>query len=191
MTLDLGAERNGSDSGAGRTMPRTSDRSDKAQQTLKDEISSVQLQLEDMSQRHARLKRELNDRFCPILQLPPDISTEIFSERHPEGIWENIWYSPFTLGQVCGNWRTIAKSSPEIWCTISFEIKTTKLELCQEWLVRSGNHPLAIRLIVHPGGFPYDPATIQIMETLTRTSERWRKIGFILPHHNLGLLSPI
>jgi hypothetical protein len=169
---------------------------DKPQNALEQEIFEVQVQLDRLSRKQTQLKRELNERFCPVLQLPPEITTEIFNECYPSGVWiesnNSDFSTPFILGQVCGIWRTLAKSTSSIWCTISFDVVTTKVEFCQEWLARSRDSPLYVRLTHSPSSIAQPGiVTQQFLRCLVQSSERWRKIDFNLPESFFPHFSPV
>ncbi|KAJ7249720.1 hypothetical protein B0H12DRAFT_1019546, partial [Mycena haematopus] len=61
---------------------------------------------------------QLDSVVYPVLTLPPEITSEIFchclpTERQSDIV--NPKEAPLVLTQVCGLWRNIAISTPELW----------------------------------------------------------------------------
>jgi F-box-like len=114
------------------------------------EISRVQVLLDELMQKRSFLKQEINDRFCPALQLPPEISTEIFSHCLPSiesysPSEENM--TPFLLGQICRTWRHFTWSTPRLWSTMCLDLSfQTNISLIKQWLAYSSQQPLSIRI---------------------------------------------
>nr|GAT59152.1 predicted protein [Mycena chlorophos] len=87
--------------------------------------------------------------FSPILNLPPEIVTEIFiSYLPPYPDRPRLLYfdeSPLALTGICGRWRHIALSSPALWRAVKLVPYANKLEenqlvqLIKTFLDRSGS----------------------------------------------------
>ncbi|CAA7266265.1 unnamed protein product [Cyclocybe aegerita] len=58
--------------------------------------------------------------------------------------------TPFLLAQVCTAWRKLVQSTPRLWSTISISFSTELQEgqrrMLKEWLTRSANYPLDVRI---------------------------------------------
>jgi hypothetical protein len=71
----------------------------------------------------------------PILTLPSEITTEIFTHCVPDA-WDsigrpNVNAAPLLLGRICSSWRSIAAGSPELWKVLkidSSDIPVTLIE---------------------------------------------------------------
>jgi hypothetical protein len=157
-------------------------------QALELEISRVEAQIDQLMQKRKSLMKALNDRFSPVLQLPCEVSTEIFMHyvRVP-----NEFTTPFQLGHICKAWRDFVWSTPKLWSTVSIVISHLPLcELLEEWLAHSGLQPLTIDLKFGWYRNEYDSdeeAEVQfdqfknVMDVLTRVSDRWHVVNFRLP----------
>ncbi|KAF8960949.1 hypothetical protein BDZ97DRAFT_1277793 [Flammula alnicola] len=131
------------------------------------------------------LKEKLNDTSLIISSLPLDVSSEIFclaSESQDPLDFETP--IPFLVGGVCKAWRLIAHSTPRLWSIISlhFKFSETKSETCsemlQEWLNRSGNHPLHIYLDTPETPTPsWKPwPSVENFQLLLKASSRWQTL---------------
>ncbi|KAJ7432155.1 hypothetical protein FB451DRAFT_390396 [Mycena latifolia] len=99
--------------------------------------------------------------FTPISLLPPEILCHIFIISLPvqtakssiiplippptsSGPW--TLDSPWIFGHVCGEWRALALSLPNLWTTITLSSRTSggRNALLKEQLARSANAPLDV-----------------------------------------------
>ena len=150
---------------------------------LESEITRVNALLRQLVQNCVPLKREINSRFVPILQLPPEILGEIFNECLSSNIWddEDISMSPLVFGRVCSSWRKFAFSMPRLWSSIQLNLdekSSLRPALVEEWLLRSGKMPLSIYVIcrlISPS-----PTVLAVLDVLTRNAERWSCIALDL-----------
>lgn len=151
------------------------------------EILRVEAQLDQLSRKHKSLKRALNDRFCPVLQLPNEVSSEIFMHclRRPN----KELVTPFQLGHICQAWRDLVLSSTRLWSIITLNFRYhSSCDLIQEWLVRSGEQPLVVDFTWEPwSNDEYVRAQEEkfqdVMGVLIRFSARWRIVDFFLPNY--------
>jgi hypothetical protein len=155
---------------------------------LEAEMTRIQDQFE---QRRAVINRRINAR-VPLLQLPPEITSEIFSiiyladyswDRIRRSSISSISKTPLLFGQICRVWREIAWSTPGLWCSLQLDLDQHKTDplLLDQWLGRSCWLPLYI--CVSLADEEYDPSLAAIMESVAVHSERWRNIYFILPSY--------
>ncbi|KAF7334589.1 hypothetical protein MVEN_02288800 [Mycena venus] len=97
------------------------------------------------------------ERISPVLDLPPEIVSEIFTNflpLYPECPPSFGIYSPMLLCRICRHWRAIALKCPVLWRAISIRIPWTQsddtlarhLEVLKSWLARSGDCPLSFTL---------------------------------------------
>jgi hypothetical protein len=159
-------------------------------ENLEAEITRVEKLLSQLVQTRASLKRKINACFSPVLQLPVEITSELFTTCFPANAWD-AWGSktPLDLGKVCSAWRDVAWSMPRLWNTVSLRVPRcfpAHAELLEQWLLRSGQLPLSVHLQfgfdeqvgssgIHP------PPMLHVMDIVTRSSTRLRKVDFCIP----------
>lgn len=108
-------------------------------------------------------RRSLDPTLSPIETIPPEVLCHIFllytqRSSHPT---LDLNVGPINLLRICRLWRTVALSTPELWCRleIDFEFiqKIRRLpfnrlgrmpHFVKQWLERSGGLPLDV--VVHP-----------------------------------------
>ncbi|KAF9051525.1 hypothetical protein BJ165DRAFT_1449362 [Panaeolus papilionaceus] len=155
-------------------------------------VSSILASL--FNQSH-QLKGRINDLHCPLIRiLPPEIIAEIFRCCLPDFLpfcmdeFTDLkkYAVPLILGGVCGAWRRIAWSTPSLWSTVTLRVTNpnsvpSQVVLLDEWLTRSGQLPLNIRLCstedvswggTTPEGF---------MVALNKHSDRWKLLDIRFP----------
>src|SRR5882762_3950815 len=85
---------------------------------------------------------------------PPDVMSTIFEFCLPDFADHQLYpypkedlSIPLSLGAICSYWRDIAWSTPSLWS--SLVVRVTEKDgshIAQEWLSRSGQLPLSIRI---------------------------------------------
>jgi hypothetical protein len=126
---------------------------------LRDKLAELDVLLERLILKRYDLKRKINRPHSPIVrQLPLDVTSTIFEFCLPDFTdhlllphTEEDVSIPLSLGAICSYWREIAWSTPSLWS--SFVVRVTRKHnshivtgIAQEWLVRSGQLPLSIRI---------------------------------------------
>jgi hypothetical protein len=147
------------------------------------------------------LKKKINQRFSPILRLPPEVTAGIFEACVPEITWSKedrpLCRSmlnatiPLVIGRVCRAWRDVAWSIPRLWSSLSLQLDgRTALDcvLLEEWISRSGVLPLSIQLWLD-GASHHD--IWSILRIFTGCCECWRYIYLALPISLYGGLKSI
>jgi hypothetical protein len=140
-----------------------------------------------ISSKHKSLRKALNNRFCPVLQLPLEISTEIFMHYLQASIYMRT--TPFQLGRICHAWRDLVWSNPGLWSTVTVALwdsqrhSNSNCKLLREWLVHSGQQPLTIKLALalSDGMDESDLQLFQlkdVMDVLICCIDRWYIIDF-------------
>ena len=141
-----------------------------------DEIVELDTLLGRLRLKRYDLKRKINRFHSPIVcQLPPDVTAIIFEFCLPDFTDYQMdrlsAVSPFTcftklkedlsiplsLGAICSYWREIAWSTPSLWSSLfihapgvrdsSSSSHTMPSGIAREWLARSGQLPLSIRIL--------------------------------------------
>ncbi|KAJ7141209.1 hypothetical protein C8R44DRAFT_974785 [Mycena epipterygia] len=132
----------------------------------------------------------------PILNAPTEILREIFKRcldlRYPHVQPFSSTEAPMLLCGVCGLWRTIAISTPELWANLSVSvgrntagISKPSLPLVKIWIERSGCQPLT--LVLQDFGLPSGSADVasDLLDTFLPHIHKWQSITFTLPNHTL------
>ena len=158
---------------------------------LRDELAELDALLERLRLKRLDLKRKINRFHSHIVrQLPPDVTSTIFEFCLPDFADDQLFSSttedffvPLTLGAVCSYWREIAWSTPSLWTSLM--VVPSKFGralyipsgIAQEWLARSGQLPLSIRIIAYP---IYRPVSA-LANIINRYSSRWSNLDFYMP----------
>ncbi|CAA7258732.1 unnamed protein product [Cyclocybe aegerita] len=163
-------------------------------------ISQVEGMLAKLVKRRAPLKSRINQMNSPINNiLPPEILSHIFTFCLPDfstfdtrkrDMRNNLM--PLLLGAVCQHWRDIAWTTPALWNTFSLYIAGQDLEtltgLTEQWLGRSGNLPLYIRLSCEPKATTHGnnimaraDQVILLIAALNTHASRWRELDIRIP----------
>lgn len=151
-------------------------------------------------------RRKMNDTRDPFVsRLPREIACHIFSNFLPTDVDDfysvpcqpylvrPISITPLYLGAVCQSWREIVWATPMLWSSISvdmFAISKITAQLVHDWLGRSGQLPLYIRLhagIEHgaPEHYPIpshcDVHARRVIDAVNAYANRWTYIDLELP----------
>lgn len=132
-----------------------------------------------------KLRTEINHQHSP---LPPELIArmfELFSEpevnKHDSwDLWplQSYLHSPLVLGAICRAWRDIAWSLASLWTSINISIGHNRnssgyIDLVQQWLSRSGEHPLNLSTrFVEDIDTPFH----QLISTINQHSYHWRNL---------------
>ncbi|KAF8150381.1 hypothetical protein K438DRAFT_1865733 [Mycena galopus ATCC 62051] len=146
------------------------------------EILSLECSLSSLRKQRAQVQERLDSCRYPVLTLPTEITSKVFSHflpvypACPPLIGPS---SPTLLTQICRHWRQIAVATSELWRAISFAddwddvLLEEELHICQIWLTRSRSYPLAIRDVSGQ-----DPA--RVLEAIIPHRARWE---YLYLHH--------
>ena len=132
----------------------------------------------------------------PILQFPPEIISHIFylTLSHFSifpfhmgdyySLFEKHKTTPFTLGAVCRYWRAVTWSTPILWSAMLvrfFAFDNNKSTLVKDWLSRSGQLPLSIRIFFRPIRSTTEADFRFFAEIINQYSSRWRHFDLSVP----------
>ncbi|TDL16600.1 hypothetical protein BD410DRAFT_616276 [Rickenella mellea] len=132
-----------------------------------------------------------------IHTLPPELLTEIFMHCIPVHRDDNLppyppiphrSRAPLLLGRVCGMWRIISASSPDLWSRISIVQAQSRidckkdLEATKLWISRSSSRPLSIYIDSDSDNDDHLQEFLPpLLELIASQSWRWRDIEINLP----------
>lgn len=178
-----------------KTFHHGSDSSDPREQLaiLEAEVARVSATLVGLMNECISLKRNINDQYSPfLLCLPVEIISEVFSfclpTFDPKSDIPNPGdaFTPFVFGAVCASWRRIAWSTPMLWSTLTFRLTSplnihTQVNLLEEWLARSGQLPLSIRL-TSSDDFSWTGVSSEgVIQAIRKHAHRWHDLIIHLP----------
>ncbi|KAJ7858595.1 hypothetical protein B0H13DRAFT_2356452 [Mycena leptocephala] len=82
---------------------------------LEQQIASLQSQMELLHTQREEVLQDLARIVYPVLELPAEITSEIFLQCTPDGCVSRQNITPLALASVCRLWRAIALSTFRIW----------------------------------------------------------------------------
>ncbi|KAJ7454018.1 hypothetical protein B0H11DRAFT_2070014 [Mycena galericulata] len=171
---------------------RTELAADRAQiSNIDAQILELERSLQSLREEKAFIQGRLDAYTYPVLTLPNEIVSEIFTHflpKYPKFPPITGLRSPTLLCQICRKWRQIALSTPALWRAIRAiwfsQTLNTDRDLLETSLKLSGSCPLSIVLIfAEDEGPPQELATF--IETLSTYSARWEHLKLFVPLHML------
>ncbi|CAA7270874.1 unnamed protein product [Cyclocybe aegerita] len=98
--------------------------------------------------------------------------------------------SRLLLGAICKRWRQITWETPSLWSTIHVNLDTCQphVELLSQWLRRSGQLPLSIRISSNADCIRFSMVEPPF-SVLNQYSSRWSNLNISLPFAFLPFLS--
>ena len=165
----------------------------------RDELDELDNLLDRLTRKRYDLKRKINQ-LCPIVRkLPPDIMSIIFefcipyfADNHTFAYTKDDTTIPLSLGAICRYWRDIAWSTPRLWSSllvcVPYDDSRMAIGLAQEWLSRSGQLPLTIRIIsLSESG----DAILPLANIVNQYSARWSKLDLSISDYSFHHFHPI
>jgi hypothetical protein len=149
--------------------------------------------LDRLRLKHYDRKRKINRLHSPIVrQLPPDVTSTIFEFCLPD--FTDHLISPYTkedvsiplsLGAICSYWRDIAWSTPSLWSSLVVRVTRSHdshivTGIAQEWLARSGQLPLSIRIFSE---LYVRKAVSALADIINQYSTRWSELDLYMPQY--------
>ncbi|KAJ7457906.1 hypothetical protein B0H11DRAFT_202804 [Mycena galericulata] len=94
------------------------------------------------------VQRQLNNARDPVARLPPEISSEIFTQCLPLLAEPGAHNIPMLLLNICNTWTDIALSTPALWAAVRIVFPRPEgfRQLLRTWLQRARNRPLSVSL---------------------------------------------
>ncbi|KAJ7301513.1 hypothetical protein DFH08DRAFT_906752 [Mycena albidolilacea] len=116
------------------------------QQIIETRMQLLRLEREDMHA--ARHLERFNAALAPIRRIPNEILSRIFVcyAEITQASCTDVWCGVWILGHICGHWRAVALYTHAIWSSFLYRPRKARnpSALVNEFLHRSGNHPLSI-----------------------------------------------
>ncbi|KAJ7098678.1 hypothetical protein B0H15DRAFT_586968 [Mycena belliarum] len=118
------------------------------------EIHRYQDPLRTLEDKRPNAQLELDSVVCPILTLPPEITSGIFIRclDHGPNNSRKCREAPMLLLHVCRTWRDVAISTRALWTTVNLMTRRTvdevelEVGILKTWFDRAGNLPLSVKL---------------------------------------------
>ena len=158
---------------------------------LWDELAELDALLERLRLKRYDLKRKINrlQVQSPIVrQLPADVMSIIFEFCLPDFTDKLLPFTdedlsfPLSLGAICSHWRDIAWSTPYLWSSLVVRIRSQNdshivTGIAQEWLARSGQLPLTIRI----SSKSCIKTVSALADIINQYSARWSNLDLCIP----------
>jgi hypothetical protein len=160
--------------------------------------------IQELQEKRRTLRTRMNAIHDPFnFKFPPEIASLIFSLSLEKDDYEpslSTLPTPFLLGSISRSWRQLARSTPQLWSTISFTLVKKKtnvlppLPFIIDWLQLSGSLPLTL-WIFEDAWSQLDWKTCPpVVDAINQHSGRWQKVVFHLDikylSHFRGIDSP-
>jgi len=156
--------------------------------------------IQELQDRRRVLRASMNANHDPFnFGFPPEITSHIFSLSMGKEDYEPHYHTlrklptQFLLGSVSRWWRQLARSTPQLWSTISFSLvkKNTNvlppLQFINDWLRLSGSLPLTLWIAEDAAiDFPWETCR-EVVDSLNQHSRRWHKVSLHLDKHYFSL----
>ncbi|KAF7318586.1 F-box domain-containing protein [Mycena chlorophos] len=163
-------------------------------EVLEAKMDALRHQLDTLEQQGQTIRDRLSQYTYPVLTLPPELVTEIFTRyipaypAHPPLVGTG---SPTYLLGICRQWRDIALRSPSLWRAIkvtwSKETDARSTDIVASWLKRSRSSLLSLSfdtLKLDTVVDDLEAAATTILSLFVAQRDRWQYIDIaILPIH--------
>ena len=147
----------------------------------RDELAELDALSERLRLKRYDLKRKINRLHSPIIRrLPPDVTSTIF-EFCLSDFTDHDFFVPLSLGAICSYWREIAWSTPSLWSSLVVRVPSDShiiTGIAQEWLARSGQLPLSIRI---SSSTLYNNTFSALADIINQYSTRWSELDLYIP----------
>ncbi|KAF9478589.1 hypothetical protein BDN70DRAFT_38804 [Pholiota conissans] len=167
---------------------------------LQEKIKEIWATLVRLKTERSKLKEEANRHHGKFIhRLPPEVVANIFEFCLPvdpmnidfefQTVSRNVIWAPLVLSGVCSWWRTVVRSTPQLWSTIILPFfpqnpnYPTKLapRFVKAWLDRSGELPLSINIYETRNAqwmANNSDVMLQIIKELNMHSARWQQLKY-------------
>ncbi|KAJ7498048.1 hypothetical protein B0H11DRAFT_1998416 [Mycena galericulata] len=150
-------------------------------------LAELDCALRKLLKKRKRVQTRLDAYRYPVLTLPYEILSEIFTHFLPEyplcapttGL-----LSPIQLTHICRQWRDMALSTPTLWRAISISLNSN--EMVEMWLARSRSCPVSIEMTQVWDSID-EFAMKPLIQAILSYCNRWEHLNFVIPHRFLPL----
>ncbi|KAJ7276631.1 hypothetical protein C8J57DRAFT_1466121 [Mycena rebaudengoi] len=122
-------------------------------------VAELNILIDDLVAERKHLQAELDSIVYPVLALPSEIASHIFSVSIPtdSDAPPSRHTAPLLLTQICRLWRAIALATPSLWQSICLtevqkQHNNRNERLLEMWLKNSSTLPLSLAFAVREGG---------------------------------------
>ncbi|KAJ7151822.1 hypothetical protein C8R43DRAFT_1004451 [Mycena crocata] len=144
---------------------------------LEQQIASVESQMALLHAAREEVLHDLADITYPVLELPPEIISEIFLLcLLPNGYASR--HTPLVLASICRLWRAVALSTCRLWTQLNFGWRpnpTAVVNRLECWILRAGGIPVDLEIHLPPSP---SPESDSILRSVAQYSSRWGKLEF-------------
>ncbi|KAJ7659329.1 hypothetical protein DFH06DRAFT_1472691 [Mycena polygramma] len=136
----------------------------------------------------AQVQERLHSYKYPVLTLPNELVTEIFTHFlpvYPLCPPSTGRLSPTSLTHVCRAWRDIALANPALWRAVSLaetRVLSDPVGHTCNILGKAGSYPLPIRMHKHPDQHKSHPAASEVLEAALAYRARWECLQLRFAH---------
>ncbi|KAJ6534213.1 hypothetical protein B0H19DRAFT_847183, partial [Mycena capillaripes] len=89
-------------------------------QHLRDRLSQLDSQIPLLQAERKSIRQQLSVVFYPVLELPPEVTSEIFVHCLPDiPLHPSVHAAPLLLLKICKKWREIALRTPALWASFA------------------------------------------------------------------------
>ncbi|KAJ6456454.1 hypothetical protein C8R45DRAFT_578682 [Mycena sanguinolenta] len=163
---------------------------------LEDQILDLERTLSELRAQQAQVQERLDAYKYPVLTLPNEIISEIFTYFIP--VYPALppltgLRSPTTLTHICHRWREVAVATPALWRAIRLDywsLQPVNKQLhciADAWVERSRTCRLSIDIKV----YKHDLLPVVFTEPMAAAATRWEHLSLWLDsrsHPEIGLL---
>jgi len=151
------------------------------------DLIALDVEISVLVKKRRMIEAGINGLHDPLFHnLPLEIVTQIFTCYVDQsttpffiGDWQELdselpSYAPLILGGVSKAWREAVWATPPLWSSLHIRIKShtrPSVQLIREWLSRSGQLPLSIR--VDSSGIQELPTLYTFLDVLQEYAHRW------------------
>ncbi|KAJ6457485.1 hypothetical protein C8R47DRAFT_1164121 [Mycena vitilis] len=131
---------------------------------LQTRILDLERALSQLRIEQSQAQERLDSYRYPVLTLPDDITSEIFTRivpPYPHFPQLTGHFSPMILTHICRQWRDLALGTPMLWSAISSSLREWTPRIIEMWMERSRSCPLYLQLGEYPRA-----ADLLLLETI-------------------------